>query len=62
MKKSIILLISIVTLAACKKDRTCSCTYQDGTIASQATYVNVTKKETKSFCTSNIAGVSCVVK
>lgn len=62
MKKTVVLLLTIVILSACKKDRTCSCTYQDGTVASEATYINVTKKEAKTFCTSNIADVSCIVK
>jgi len=51
-----------IGLTSCKKDRVCTCTNQDGSIAAQATYINVTKKEAKTYCVSSGQGVTCTVK
>lgn len=62
MKKIIFLSAVIIGLASCKKDRVCTCTYQDGTTATEATFTHVTKKEAKNLCTSSTQGISCSVK
>lgn len=49
-------------MSSCRKNRTCTCTYPDGTIATQATYNNVTKKEAQNNCVSQINSVTCTVK
>jgi hypothetical protein len=61
MKKIVVVFLITIGFCACKKDRTCTCSYPDGTIASQGTYINVTKKEAKNFCKTTIQNVSCVV-
>lgn len=61
MKKIILTAIIASTFVSCKKDRVCSCKYQDGTIASESTYTKVTKKEAKNFCVSSSASITCVV-
>ncbi len=57
-------LISIVTLGltSCKKDRVCTCNFQDGSFASQQNYTNITKKDAKALCTTTAQGVTCTVK
>jgi hypothetical protein len=62
MKKIIFLSIVMVGLASCKKDRVCTCTYQDGTTYSEATYAHITKKEAKTLCTSSKQDITCTVK
>jgi hypothetical protein len=62
MKKIAFLTIVIIGLTSCKKDRVCTCTNQDGSISSQATYTHVTKKQASTYCTSSAPGVSCTVK
>ena len=62
MKKIILLVFIASSFASCKKDRVCTCTNQDGSISSQATYINVTKKEARNLCTTTLTGVTCSVK
>ena len=64
MKKTTLIALSISAffLISCKKDRVCSCTYADGSVATQVTFVHVTKKEAKSSCVSSTSGVTCTVK
>lgn len=62
MKKLILITIVVSGLTSCKKDRVCTCNYSDGTLVSQSTFTNVTKKEARSLCTSNTQGVTCTVK
>jgi len=62
MKKLILISMIFIGLTSCKKDRVCTCTNQDGSIAAQATYINVTKKEAKTYCVSSGQGVTCTVK
>ncbi|MBK8367444.1 MAG: hypothetical protein IPL10_08505 [Bacteroidetes bacterium] len=63
MKKSIfVLVVAIFSLTSCKKDRVCSCSYQDGTVVSENTYKNVTRKEAKTYCVSANQSVSCSIK
>lgn len=58
MKKiaSIIGAVSIITLASCKKDRTCECTITSGSLSAvtQVTLVKVTKKQAKDICVSKV--------
>ncbi len=61
MKKIILLSITIFSMVSCKKDRVCTCSYQDGTKASETTFTKVTKKEAKSLCTSSSQGITCTV-
>ena len=51
-----------LTFTACKKDRTCECKYQDGSIASQSTFTHVTKKDARSMCVTSDPNVTCTVK
>lgn len=62
MKKIIFLSITLVGLTACKKDRICTCTYQDGSTATETTFTQVTKKEAKSLCTSTSPNITCTVR
>lgn len=62
MKKIIFLSSVVIGLAACKKDRVCTCTYQDGTTATETTYTHVTKKEAKTLCTSASQSITCTVR
>ena len=62
MKKIAFISIIIIGLTSCRKDRVCTCTNQDGSLSSQATYSNMTKKEARTYCTSSAQGVSCTVK
>lgn len=44
-------LVTLVTLSSCKKDHTCSCTYQTTTgQVSQTTTIKDTKKEAEKIC------------
>jgi hypothetical protein len=43
--------VAFVTLSACRKDRTCSCS-QNGTDLGNFTYTNVKRSEAKSFCSA----------
>ena len=62
MKKSILFaFIATLCLTSCRKDRVCTCKYQDGTIASENTYKNVTRKEAKTYCTSLNTSLSCSI-
>ena len=62
MKNLTLITILFICLTSCKKDRVCTCTNQDGSINSQATFTNVTKKEAKTYCTSVSQSVSCTIK
>lgn len=62
MKKIILVAGISILFISCKKDRVCSCTFNDGSIASEATYTHVTKKEAKGYCVSSSANVTCTVK
>lgn len=62
MKKIAFISTVIIGLTSCRKDRVCTCTNQDGSLFSQGTYTNVTKKEARTYCTSSAQGVSCTVK
>ena len=61
MKKIAFISIVILVLTSCRKDRVCTCTNQDGSMVSQSTYTNMTKKEARTYCTSAAQGVSCTV-
>lgn len=61
MKTLITLFAFAVVFTSCKKDRVCSCKYQDGSVASETTYKNVTKKEAKNLCVSSSASINCTV-
>lgn len=61
-KVIVILCIATLCFASCKKDRVCSCSYQDGTVVSENTYKNVTRKEAKTYCVSANQNVSCSIK
>lgn len=62
IKKIVVIILVSTAFASCRKDRVCSCTYSDGTVYSESTYVNVTKKQAKALCTSNTQGISCALK
>ena len=50
MKKSLLILAVVaVSFASCKKDRTCECTYSDGTKESTP-IKNATKKDAEEAC------------
>lgn len=62
MKQIILIFIVALTFISCKKDRVCTCTYADGSLYSQATFINVTKKEARNICVTTVQGVTCSVK
>ncbi len=62
MKTTFLIASTILLLASCKKDRTCSCTYADGTLYSEGTILNSTKKDAKNLCTTTVQNVTCIVK
>jgi hypothetical protein len=49
MKKSLLILAVAFVFASCKKDRTCECTYTDGTKDS-TTIPDATKKDAEEAC------------
>jgi hypothetical protein len=61
MKKIIFSVFVLTIVTSCKKDRTCTCSYADGSTASQGTYTNVTRKEAKALCVSALSGVTCSI-
>jgi hypothetical protein len=61
MKNFILIIIIAGGLISCKKDRTCTCKYSDGSTASEATYTKVTKKEAKNLCVTTASGITCTV-
>ncbi len=53
MKKIIFIsIIALGSLASCKKDRTCTCTYSGSTTPSITTYTNAKKGDARSQCLS----------
>lgn len=62
MKKIILTVIVASTFISCKKDRVCSCTYSNGSLYSQSTYINVTRKEAKNLCVTSAQGINCTVQ
>lgn len=53
MKKVIFMAIAIVaTLASCKKDRVCTCTYSGSSTPSTITYTDAKKGDAQSQCLS----------
>ena len=54
MKKIILLSgLTLLTLASCKKDWTCTCTSSLGSGSSSTTYSNLTKSDAKAACDAN---------
>ena len=62
MKKLFFISFGILTLTSCKKDRVCTCSYQDGTVVSKTQYVDISKKDANALCVSNVQTISCTVQ
>jgi hypothetical protein len=62
MKNLVIFSFVVLGLASCKKDRVCTCNYQDGSLYYQTNYTNITKKDAKALCTTTAQGITCTVK
>lgn len=62
MKNLFLISFIVLGLTSCKKDRVCTCNYQDGSLASQSTYINISKKDAKALCTTSVQGITCTVK
>ncbi len=61
MKKVLFIFAAgLVLFSSCRKTRTCSCTYADGSGTYTESYLLSTKKDAQAFCDANeYAGVSC---
>ena len=62
MKNLFLFSFGIILLSSCKKDRVCTCSYQDGTVVSKTQYTKITKKDANAICVSNAQTVSCNVQ
>ena len=52
----------LVLFSSCRKTRTCTCTYADGSGSYTETYLLATKKNAQTYCDANeYSGVSCEV-
>ena len=62
MKKVLFVAVAgLVLFASCRKTRTCTCTYVDGSSYTE-TYPLSTKKNAQAYCDDNeYAGVSCAL-
>lgn len=60
MKKVLFIFVAgLVLFSSCRKTRTCTCKYLNGTVKVED-YPLSTKKEAQSYCDDNVyAGVSC---
>jgi len=61
MKKLAILSFVVLGLLSCKKNRVCTCNYQDGTLYNQTNFTHITKKDAKALCTTSVQGITCTV-
>ena len=53
MKKTIFIgIVALASLASCKKDHTCTCTYAGSTTADVITYTDSKKSDARSQCLS----------
>jgi hypothetical protein len=62
MKNLVIFTFVVIGLSSCKKDRSCTCNYADGSLASQNNYTHISKKDAKALCTTTAQGITCTVK